>query len=504
MTLGDIVSRIKSFFTLKSSPAVKAEPVKPKLRRALMLSASDTQPVSFSQAYPVAKPAYQDTPELAMDDNFQQQAYGYADCFGVVPGLGFLGYPYLAQLTQRAEFRMISEIRAEEMTRKWIEFQSTGGKADEDKITELTKALDDFKVRHIFEHAIMLDGEFGRSQIYIDTGATDDPKELAFPLLIKKAKIGKGALKGLRVVEPMWSYPQNYNAADPLKGDFYKPSQWSVQGKLVHSTRLLTIVSKPVPDILKAAYAFGGLSLTQIAMPYVDNWIRTRQSVSDLIHSFSMMILMTDMSAMLTGGGDKSAEDFLDRLETYAQCRDNRGMFAIDKDKEDMKNIDVPLSGLDELQAQSQEHMASVSRTPLVKLTGITPSGLNASSDGEIQVYYDSINAGQEKIIREPLTTVVNIVQLHLWGEIDPNITFKFVPLHQLSEKEEAEVRKMDADTDVALVAEGIIDPEEVRKRLAGDKDSPYALIDVEDVPERPEDAELAQVGNKLSLKDAA
>ena len=45
--------------------------------------------------------------------------------------------------------------------------------------------------------------------------------------------------------------------------------------------------------------------------------------------------------------------------------------------------------------AQSQEQISSVSRIPLVKWTGISPSGLNASSEGEIRVYYDLIHSEQ-------------------------------------------------------------------------------------------------------------
>ena len=45
--------------------------------------------------------------------------------------------------------------------------------------------------------------------------------------------------------------------------------------------------------------------------------------------------------------------------------------------------------------------MCSVSGQPLVKFTGITPNGLNASSDGEIRVFYDDIHAEQEAVFRD-------------------------------------------------------------------------------------------------------
>jgi hypothetical protein len=41
-------------------------------------------------------------------------------------GLAFPGYPYLAELAQRPEYRTFSETIATEMTRKWIKFSGKG------------------------------------------------------------------------------------------------------------------------------------------------------------------------------------------------------------------------------------------------------------------------------------------------------------------------------------------------------------------------------------------
>lgn len=54
-------------------------------------------------------------------------------------------------------------------------------------------------------------------------------------------------------------------------------------------------MSHDVLDILKPTYNFGGLSLAQMTKPYVDNWLRTRQSVSDQINAFSVVALSTNM-----------------------------------------------------------------------------------------------------------------------------------------------------------------------------------------------------------------
>lgn len=424
---------------------------------------------------------------MAMDEAPFVDINYYGQLAPIATDIGFLGFPYLAQLAQRSEYRNMAEKWAREMTRKWIRL--TG--QDKTRLGMMAAEMNRVKLQSVFRTAIELDCYFGRAQIFPDLGV--DPEDRNTPLTLDPKFIEKGSLRGFRTIEPYWTYPANYNSNDPLADDFYKPQSWYVMGKAVHASRLMTIVSRPLPDILKPTYAFGGLSLTQIARPYVDNWLRTRQSVSDLLHSFSVVGVKTDLSQMLSGGG---GDDLDSRASIFNAMRDNRGMMLLDKGDgantppEEFFNIATPLSTLDALQAQAQEQMASVSGLPLVVLLGITPSGLNASSDGEIRVFYDAVHSNQENIVADPLKRCIDIIQLSLFGDIDPDVAFDFEPLWQMDEKELAEVRKIDADAAAVYIESGVLHPEEERARLAAADESYYPDIDVDDVPEQPEPIE--------------
>lgn len=422
---------------------------------------------------------------MAMDEAADQLYSGYAMRNSYGEGIGFLGYPYLAELAQRPEYRRISETIAKEMTRKWLRLTSQGDDDKTDKLTALESAMADNRIREKFCELAEHDGFFGRGQLFIDTGASD--AELKMPLLMSPAKIRKGGSLGFQPIEPMWTYPAAYNATDPKRADFYVPPTWFVMGREVHRTRLLTFVSREVPDILKPAYMFGGVSMSQMARPYVENWLRTRQSVSDLIASFTSWVLKTNLAMLLNGG---SANDAVMRAQLFTQMQANRGVLMLDKDTEDFANVSTSLAGLDHLQAQAQEQMASVSAIPLVKLLGVTPSGLNASTDGEIRVFYDWVHAQQEDLFRPNLKTVLEVLQLNLFGEIDPDIGFMFEPLWQASDAEAATIVKTQADTDVAYLGAGVVTPEEIRARLAADDESPYANLDLSEPLPDPVDVE--------------
>lgn len=421
---------------------------------------------------PGVRPAADAAPRgMAMDDlsgtGADYGAWSQQGLWG--EGLYFLGYPYLAELSQRPEYRHITETMAEEMTRKWIKITSVANEDNAERIKDLEAAMLRYGVRGAINRALELDGFMGQGIIYIDTGATDDPEELRAPLLVDGRKLEKGGLKGFVVVDPTWVSPMAYNSTDPLRPDYFKPTSWYVMGKLVHSSRLIFIRSRELPDILKASYNFGGLSMSQMAKPYVDNWLRTRQSVSDLLHSFTVFVLKTPMQSLIG-----NSEAMLGRITAFILGRDNQGLMMVDKDTEELENISAPLGTLDHLQAQAQEQLASVSQLPLVKMTGITPSGLNASSDGEIRVFYDRIHARQEKVLGEPMTLIIKLIQLSEFGDVDPGIRHEFLPLWELDAAGRAAVEKIKADIDAVYMAAAVISNEEARDRIVADPESGY------------------------------
>lgn len=458
---------------------------------------AEAKPVYVAPGLPLGVvPEGKSAPVLAMDD-----AWGgvpmldYFASMGNTHAVSFPGYPYLAQLATRAEYRNMADALALEMTREWIDFDcsmETGPDAGEDeqamraakmeRIKELETEFKRLGVQNLFKQAVTHDAWYGRAQFFIDIKGHKRNR----PLILSPKTIPQGSLMGVRTVEAMWTTPSMYNALDPAAPDFYKPTTWFMLGQEVHAQRLLTVVTRPVSDMLKPSFNFSGLSLSQIAEPYVNNWLKTRTAVGDIVTNFSTTALKTNMSQVLTGGDD--GDSLVSRADLFTAYRTNRGLFLLDKDDEDLVQLNTPLSTLDALQAQSQEHMCSVSRIPAMILTGISPTGLNASSEGEIRAWYDWIRAQQEANWRDPLEIILKVVMLHLWGDIDDSIVVNFRPLHKLTPLEESDRRYKDMQTATGYVAAAVLDPTEVRQNLASDPLSGYSHIDPEEAPVSPDE----------------
>lgn len=470
-----------------------------KMQRPSLQGALDVAPVARSPSldmatrYPVA--AVQRTTHELRNDNMATDFNGAVlHALSFVESCGFPGFPILTQLAQIAEYRAMHERFADECIRMWGKVASSGA-ADAARVRDLESEFKRLDIRQCVRQMIIHDQAYGGGHAFI---VIDGAADLSLPLLPTQSSVLPGSFKGLRVIEPTWLTPNSYNSNDPTKPDFYRPDSWIlIGGQTVNALRLPTIISRPVGDMLKPAYSFRGISMTQLAIPYVDNWLRTRQSVSDTVKQFSISGISTDLQSILQPG---AGADLSMRADLINRYRDNRNLLFLDKATEEFFQVNTPLSTLDALQAQAQEHMSAVSHIPLVILTGITPAGLNASSEGEIRVFYDYIKGYQYNVLQAFMLHILKIAQLSMFGAIDPDISWEWLPLHELNDLEGAEMRAKEAETDERYVTMGVLSPETVQQRLIADPDSPYAgILESGETLETTPDDDIEQIAAHLA-----
>ena len=469
-------------------PAPESKSTFTSLAQALSLAAEHIDRPSYPLCAPKLPPGVVPEGEkaaIAMDSDIPGVQANYQYMMGARDFIGFPGYQYLSMLSTRAEYRAFAETHSTELTREWITLNSTetAGKKTKEKVTELTQFLDEIHLRKIIQTCSQHEYYFGRGQIFLDIEGADK----AIPLILDSRTIKRDSFKGVCTVEPMWTSPLDYNALDPTSPTFYRPPKWWMLSQPVHASRLLTVITRPLPDILKPAFNFSGMSMSQLVEPYVDNWLRTRQSVADLINNFSIIVLKTATQQMLQGNSDDAVSVF-QRIKLFVTTRSNKGVMVLDNATEELQQIAVPLGGIADLQTKSLELLCYVGHEPAVILMGIQPSGLNASSEGELSAHYNWIAANQESFYRQPIETVLKVAQLSKYGEIDPDITFVFNPLKQADPKELAEIRTANGATAVAYIDRGVLDPSEERERLARDSESGYQGLDMSVTPELPEE----------------
>lgn len=399
----------------------------------------------------------------------------------------FPGYAFLCGLTQNGLIRSGVEMRAKEMTRKWGTLTATG-EADE-RIETLTRELERFKIQDLFRRIAEQCGFLGGCLLYIDFDETLG--DTATPVPLDAKSIQKGYVKGFKIIDPWVCYPGIYNSTNPLADDYFKPSVWYVQGVPVSSTRIIRFAENELPDMIKPAYNFFGLSLSQKVLDAVAHFTRNRESASKLLEKVSLVVLKTNMENILSGSTDA---DLSARLSYFAQNRDFNGVAAIDKESEDLVIFNNTLSGIVDIVRQSMEYVAAMFNEPATKLWGISPAGMNATGESDMKNHYDNIASLQEQLFRPGLEKVLQLLQLNSFGDIDSNIKFQFKPLSDEADRSLAEVNKMKAETCAIYEEMGAIGAQEVRDALVKDPDSGFNNLDPYDMPEPPQKA------NELNL----
>lgn len=420
---------------------------------------------------------------LAMDSCIKNVFSGFRTdtLFSTMPM--FVGYGMLSNISQEALIRAGVETVADEMTRKFIEwtYHTDDGNDDKEKeLADLDEQTIRFKLKERFNEAMLKDGYFGGCLVYIDVGDLDD-EEKAEPLVLSSKTFKKGSLRGFKVIEPVNIYPGWYNTNDPTDEYYFRPKYWYVLGKKYHESRFLYFASNEAPLLLKPTYNFFGIPQAQLALDYVAHFVANREAAQELLNKFSLTCWKTNMTQALKG---LSCHDLVSRVKMFNKMKNNNGTMVLDKDTEDMVQINTPLAGVRDIVEMSLNLLTAVWRIPKIKYIGEGEGGLNASSKEQMRSFYDYILSQQEKVFTQPMEKVCKIFQLNAGKEINDAISFTYPSLVEMDDKERADLNKEQADRDAIYLSNGVLSQEEVRKRLSMDKNSEYSMIDVDDIPE--------------------
>ena len=387
--------------------------------------------------------------------SLQQHSYE----LGQLPTTGFMGYGALQQIAQNGMIRACVQTVADDITREWI--QVTGSKNSE-KVEALQKAQENtYRLRKTFHEAATLTGYMGGAYIFLDTGT----EKTELPLIVsdKSAELQQGGHLRFVVVDPVNVSPGDYNSSNPLKPDYMRPKWFWVLGQRVHASRLLPLYDNPPPTLLKPAYNFLGIPQAQILWDYVMHWNQCRVYTADLVRKVSLLVFQTSMDDVF--GSPDGVRLFDIKMKALQRYRDNDAVFVCDKQEEAVMNVQTSIAGCTDVVRQSLEMIASINRTPAVKLLGISPSGFNATGESDLRNYYDYIKSKQE-LRRDAITTCLKAIELVEFGSIDPELSFEFCDLSKEDEASAAMTAQSRAGSLATLAQIQAISADEVREAV--------------------------------------
>lgn len=289
--------------------------------------------------------------------------------------------------------------------------------------------------------------------------------------------VAEGSYKGIVQVDPQWCVPLLDGAqTEPSRPGFYEPTYWQIGGLKVHRSHLIIFRNGTLPDVLKPAYNYGGVSVPQRIVERVYAAERTANEAPELA-----MTKRTTVVGMDLAEGEMAWRQVHANLSEWVATRNNYGVKLKGHD-DTVEQFDTSLADFDAVTMTSYQLVAAAANTPATKLLGTSPKGFNATGEYEEASYHEEL----ESIQTHDLTPVLDRhyqLLMRSWG-LDAHVDLTWQALDSPTAAEYAELELKAAQRDQALQQAGAIDATDIRNRLRRDRDGAYFGIEEVDFPE--------------------
>lgn len=345
-----------------------------------------------------------------------------------------------------------------------VEIQSD--ELDQDDIKELELAMSESQDLDAVTEAAIWMRLFGGGALILNTDDADSVKELNEK---KVSKLELYPVTRWELIAPNRIGATNLSpwlGASPLQAEHYM-----FFNKKIHHSRVLTLVGKAAPYIIRWQLQGWGMSEIEKMVEDFNSYIKTKNVVYELLEEAKIDVYKFKglNSQLVTAAGTAGVQD---RVQTMNQIKNFQNAIMLDKEDE-FEQKQITFAGLSDVMKQNMINMAGALRIPMTKLFGISASGFNSGED-DIENY----NAMVESEIREKLKpTIKEIIRLRcqvLFG-FEPDVTFDFKPLRVMSSKEEEEIKASQHNRFLALYDRGLLDGKEMAEELQKNK-----LVDFE------------------------
>lgn len=392
----------------------------------------------------------------------------------------------------------IAELPAKEMTRQWITLRvddsadsalQTEISAGNEMITakQVMQALDDINAKSMIARALIWSRVHGGGLVFL--GVDDGVEDLSEPLNMDNIK----SLDFLLVFD-RWEVRVQTTEIDMRKANFGKPETYLMQtstetgigtteSEIIHASRFLRFDGVPTTRRRMANNAGWADSIYVRMEETLQDYGISWAGIAHLLQDFSQAVLK--MKGLSDAICQQESNLVIDRMTAMDLCRSVARAIPIDAEDEDFIRVSTPMSGLPETIDRLMLRVASAARMPATLLFGQSPAGLNATGDSDIRFFYDQIKANQEEQLRPAIDRLLEVIfaakEGPTRGTEPENWSYVFNPLWQLTDKEEAEVKKLTAETDEIYMQAGVLEQDEVAiSRFGGDSYSTETVLDME------------------------
>jgi phage-related protein (TIGR01555 family) len=295
---------------------------------------------------------------------------------------------------------------------------------------------------------------FGGAGVLIITD--EDPSMPLMPATLYQKRLA------FRAVD-MWELYYDMQNADGYDQSIQDESYefYSYYGQKIHKSRVIKLQGIVAPSFLRPKLRGWGLSVCEIMVRSINQYLKGTNLIYELLDEAKIDVygIANLTNTLLTQNGQAAVAA---RIQLANRQKNFQHALVMDSlDTYHQKTL--TFSGLADVQKEVRYQLASDLRMPLLKLFGIGATGMNASSEDEIEVYNGMVESSVRQRAKHIAVKMYELRCAQLFGVVPTDLSVSFQPLRLMSSDQEQKCKSAKFDRLAKALAQGAISLEEFR-----------------------------------------
>ena len=282
-----------------------------------------------------------------------------------------------------------------------------------------------------------------------------------------------GSYKGLLVLD-RWSgvTPEDKLVEDISDPEFGMPEYYTVSsdtltvGIRVHHSRIIRFMGRPLPYLEQLAETYWGAS----ELEHVFDELRKRDNVSWNIAILTFManlrvMKMDGMSQVLAVGNEQAQMQLYNTVQGMNAMMNNNSIQVLGEN-DTYETHQYTFGGIGETYDRFMMDVSGAAETPVTKLFGRSPAGMNATGESDMQNYYDTIEEKQEAELRPVYDKILPVMFISTLGGIPDDWDYEFNPIRRPRDDEMADLASKNTDSVTKAFQAGMVSQRTALKEL--------------------------------------
>lgn len=353
-----------------------------------------------------------------------------------------------------------------DIIRKWYEIKSAVSPDYLDALKQLERRT---QVRQKLTSAMYWGRLYGGAVAVMLIKGHDDMSQ---PLDLET--ILPGTFQGLLVLD-RWSgvYPDAELVDDASDPDFGLPAYYTIRDEQtfiakVHHSRVIRFIGRELPWLEQIAETYWGESEIESVYNDVVRRDNVAANMAALTFRANISYMETDGLDQLLGSANTEMQRrFWNVMAAQSIMESNFGTRVINKG-DAIHNHQYTFAGLSDVYDRVMMDVAGAARTPVTKLFGRSPAGMNATGESDMRNYYDYIDGLRETMFRAVLEKLLPVMCMSAWGQIPDDFGITFPPMQTPESKDVAEIARNKSGAILAAYQNDLIDAATALQELQG------------------------------------